>query len=230
MNGSHGNMAVKTQDIEVDLGNRKITIKVVKNSEEILTGSLNNEETPLWVELWPSSLALARWLWNGPPLNGISVLELGAGIGLPGVVSGMKGAQVLQTDYVAEALEIAAASAAQNGVNSLRTAAADWRCFNITETFDLIIGSDILYHPDLNPFLKKIFLNNLCPNGRIVMADAGRMDSLSFVHSLSREGWDVLEERVPVRQGRFDYRIHLFQITPPRNSDQRLAPGSQCQS
>ncbi len=206
---------IKTKEIEVDLGSRGIKIKVVKNSEEILAESINAEETPVWVELWPSSLALARWIWNGPALTGKSVLELGAGLGLPGVVAAMKGADVLQTDYIAEALEIARENACLNRVNGIRTAVADWRYFDISETFDCIMGSDILYHPDLNQFLKKIFQNNLGPRGKVIMADAGRKDSLAFVRELLMDGWQVLEEHIRVRQDCFDYRISVFQMEPP---------------
>jgi predicted nicotinamide N-methyase len=203
---------IETKEIKVSLGDHEVKIKVVKNSEEILTEAINDAETPVWVELWPSSLALARWLWNNKSLKGQTVLELGAGLGLPGVAAGMRGAEVLQTDYMPEALEIAGENARLNKVNNLRTAVADWRNFNITERFDFIIGSDILYHPDLNPFLKRIFQDNLKPGGKIVMADAGRKDSLSFVDELRLEGWPVIEEYMPVQQGRFDYRISIFSI------------------
>ncbi len=205
---------IKTKEIEVDLGNRTIKLKIVKNSSEILMESIHDEETPVWVELWPSSLALARWIWNGPRLEGKSVMELGAGFGLPGIVAALKGAQVLLTDYVKEAMDIAAETAALNNIKGVRTALADWRCFNIAETFDVIIGSDIMYHPDLNPYLKKIFQKNLRPGGKVVMADAGRRDSLAFIRELLVEQWQVLEEHIKIRQDKFDYRIFIYQIEP----------------
>ena len=199
--------------MEVSLGDRVIKINIVKNSAEILTEAINDEETPVWVELWPSSLGLARWLWNNPSLKGRNILELGAGLGLPGVAAGIRGANVLQTDYMPDALDIARENARLNEVNNLRTAVADWREFHITEQFDLIIGSDILYHPDLNPYLKKIFKKNLKPDGKIIMADAGRKDSLSFINELRLEDWSVFEEQMPVEQGRFNYNISIFQIS-----------------
>ncbi|MDT3700146.1 MAG: methyltransferase domain-containing protein [Thermincola sp.] len=204
---------IKTEEIEVSLGEKSIRLNIVKNSEEILTSAINDAETPVWVELWPSSLALARWLWNNSSLKGQKVLELGAGLGLPGIAAGMRGADVLQTDYMPEALVIASENARLNNVSSLSTALADWRSFTITEQFNLIIGSDILYHPDLNPYLKKIFQNNLKPGGKIIMADAGRKDSLSFITELRQDSWTVSEEQMPVQQGPFDYRIYIFEIS-----------------
>lgn len=205
---------IETNTTLVDLGSIKLKLNLVANREQILTDAINEEETPLWVELWPSALALARLLGEGESLAGKSVLELGAGLGLPGVVAAIRGANVLQTDYVAEALKVAQETAKMNNVEHLRTAVADWRNFEITETFDLIIGSDIMYHPELNPYLKIIFRKNLKPGGRIIIGDAGRLDSLTFIESLVVEGWQVTEQRVPVKQDRFDYNIHVFNITP----------------
>ncbi|PKM41646.1 MAG: methyltransferase [Firmicutes bacterium HGW-Firmicutes-8] len=210
-----GEEMIETEVIEVDLGGRVIKMQIVKNSEEVLIDAINDEETPVWVELWPPSLAIARWLWEGPSLAGKSVLELGAGLGLPGVVAGLKGGQVLQTDYIPEALRIARENAALNNVSGIRTAVADWRSFDISGTFDYIIGSDILYHPELNPYLKKIFQTNLRPGGTIVMGDPGRRESLAFVKSLADEGWHVTERFLKVKQGVFDYRIHVFRIRTP---------------
>lgn len=206
---------IETSDVIIDLGNLELKIKVISNSEKILTEAMTEEETPLWVELWPSALALSRLLWEGSSLTGKSVLELGAGLGLPGVVAGLKGANVLQTDYIPEPLKIAEQTAQMNNVPGIRTAVADWRNFKINECFDLIIGSDIMYHPDLNPYLKKIFKSNLKTGGQVIMADAGRNDSLDFVRTLDQEGWGVTEERIPVKQGRFDYKIYVFRINPP---------------
>lgn len=206
---------IETSDMIIDLGSREMKIKVISNSEKILTDAMAEEETPLWVELWPSALALSQLLWEGPSLAGKSVLELGAGLGMPGVVAGLKGADVLQTDYIPEALAIAKQTAQMNDVQGIRTAVADWRNFEINEGFDFIIGSDIMYHPDLNPYLKRIFQRNLNAGGQVIMADAGRNDSLSFVKTLKQEGWGVTEERMPVKQGPFDYKIYVFRINPP---------------
>lgn len=210
-----GEFMIRTSEISVDLGGKEILINIIENSEEVLTAAINDEETPVWVELWPCSLALARWLWNGPSLSGKSILELGAGLGLPGIVAGLKGADVLQTDYIADALTVIKSNAVLNNIHGLRTAVADWRDFNISETFDSIIGSDILYNPGLTPHLKQIFQRNLRPGGKIVMADAGRKNSITFIQELISEGWKVSEEYLEVSQGRFNYRISVFLIQPP---------------
>ena len=49
--------------------------------------------------LWPSALLLAKVVWaNRVQMRGASVLELGAGVGLPGMVAAAAGADVVLSD------------------------------------------------------------------------------------------------------------------------------------
>jgi methyltransferase-like protein 23 len=57
------------------------------------------ERLPYCVALWPCAIALPHELAaDGGDLAGKTVLELGAGMGLPGIVAASLGAQVVQTD------------------------------------------------------------------------------------------------------------------------------------
>src|SRR4051812_18929385 len=54
---------------------------------------------PYGVALWPSAIALAHEVASRPEdFRGRSVLELGAGTGLPGIVAASLGGRVVQTD------------------------------------------------------------------------------------------------------------------------------------
>ena len=59
-------------------------------------GSAPCPPVTLGAQLWPSSLALARHVARQPPSG--RCLELGAGLGLVGLVAAACGAQVLVTD------------------------------------------------------------------------------------------------------------------------------------
>jgi predicted nicotinamide N-methyase len=76
----------------------------------------HEEFLPYWAELWPSGLALAR-IVRRRDLEGLHVLELGCGLGLPSIVAALGGAEVLATDWSPEALEVAAANAERNGAD-----------------------------------------------------------------------------------------------------------------
>ena len=77
---------------------------------------------PYWAELWPSGIALARHVVE-LPLDGLRVLELGCGLGLPSLAAALAGAESLATDWAPEAVELLRANAARE-----RIARGDGRC------------------------------------------------------------------------------------------------------
>ena len=95
---------------------------------------------PYWAELWPSGLALARAL--PPRLDGLRVVELGCGLGVPSLTAAARGADVTALDWARDAIALLDRNAARNHVE-LFGVAADWRAF--TGSFDLVLGADLLY-------------------------------------------------------------------------------------
>lgn len=144
---------------------------------------------PYGVILWPAAIALAHEL-AGRPLRGVSVLELGAGIGLPGIVAATLGARVLQTDNNLAALDVARANAERNRAG-LEQRAADWTEWEETGRHDLIIGADILYAESLYADLRHIFATNLAPGGRVLLADPLRPSTFDLLEGMAADGWDV---------------------------------------
>lgn len=201
---------LEKRETEIDLGGSKVTINLVGNADEILMAALAEEETPLWVELWPASIGLARWLWHSCDLKGKKVLELGCGLGLAGIVAALQEGDVLQTDYIPEALKIASSSAELNGLNNIKQIIADWRCFNIEEKFDYIIGADIIYHPELHNDLINIFEGNLSSKGKIIVSDPGRKDGIEFIAKLQSRGWRVLVNKINVKHDNYHYPIDIY--------------------
>lgn len=147
---------------------------------------------PYGVALWPSAIALAYDLAErGEALEGKTVLELGAGTGLPGIVAASLGAQVLQTDQQEMAMTVCQRNAVLNRVASIQHRLVDWTEWEENGYFDWIIGSDILYGEPLHASLRQIFETNLAPGGRILIADPFRGPSLHFLESLQESGWQV---------------------------------------
>jgi predicted nicotinamide N-methyase len=188
-----------------------IQLVTVENSDDILLAAVEHAETPLWLEIWPASVGLARWFLQGPDLTGRTVLELGCGLGLAGLAAAAKGAQVIMTDYVPESVAIAAESGRLNGFDT-DGIVADWRDFKIKEKYDFIIGADICFHPELNPYLREIFSANHKPGGLVALSDPGRHDSAILLGQLAEDGWRMEKDTVPVSQGKFDYKIFVYKL------------------
>lgn len=147
---------------------------------------------PYGVALWSGSLALADELADrAEELSGKSVLELGAGVGLTGLVAAHLGADVTQTDYHEVALRVCRLNAEVNGIGGLECRLADWLDFGDAKRYDYIIGSEILYDVAVQPALKRIFERNLAPGGHVIVADGLRRPSADFLGALEGEGWRV---------------------------------------
>lgn len=144
---------------------------------------------PYGIALWPAAIALAHELAERS-LEGVRLLELGAGTGLPGIVAATRGARVVQTDNNPAALVVARRNAERNRV-SIEQRAADWTDWSETATYDCIIGADILYADSLHSQLRDIFEANLAPGGRLLLADPLRPSSFDLLEAMAASGWNV---------------------------------------
>lgn len=181
------------EEYRLTLGGRTWTIlhtsAILSHEDEQRYLSDDQPRLPYGIALWPSAIALAHEL-AARSLGGSSVLELGAGTGLPGIVAATLGARVVQTDRNAAALVVCGRNASLNGV-VLEQRAADWTAWQDTAAYDCIIGSDILYGASVHGHLRQIFEANLAPGGRLLLADPFRPESFSLLEAMAAGGWNV---------------------------------------
>lgn len=180
-----------TKETAVKLAGRTFKMKVIEDIDYLLGLVKTDDDVPFWAVLWPAAVGMSEYFWESIDFSGQRVLELGAGLGLVGIVTAAKGAGTIQTDFIPEALELAKENGKINGINNITYTKADWRKFSLSEKFDWIVGSDILYEPNLHPYLKSIFSNNLKAGGCIALADPGREDAQKFIEQLITEGFTL---------------------------------------
>lgn len=101
----------------------------------------DDEFLPYWAELWPAASALAAALPDR--LDGVRVVELGCGLGVPSLVAARRGALVTATDWAPDAVTLLRRNADRNGIE-LRAERRDWRD-PWDEQFDLLLAADVLY-------------------------------------------------------------------------------------
>ncbi len=139
----------------------------------------NDEFMPYWAELWPAGLALAQALPGR--LDGVRIVELGCGLGVPSLVAAAHGADVTAVDWSAEAIALLRQNATSNAV-SLEAVRADWRSFD--GTFDLALAADVLYEArNVEPLAK--LLPQLAPEALVALA--GRPYEADFLRRVETD-------------------------------------------
>jgi predicted nicotinamide N-methyase len=150
----------------------------------------HDEFLPYWAELWPAASALAAALPGD--LRGVRVVELGCGLGVPSLIAAARGAEVVATDWAADAIELLEQNAKRNGL-TLQTRVWDWRD-PWEEHFDLALAADVLYElRNVEPLVNA--LRALAPEALIGLA--GRPYEQQFLNRV--ESTEIAERVVRIR-------------------------------
>jgi predicted nicotinamide N-methyase len=154
---------------------------------------------PYFGILWPSAVGLSNFLGEHPELvRGKSVLELGAGLGLPSLVARHLGGEVLATDYHPQAEEYFLRNCRHSSVTCTYER-LNWRTgARAGEQFDLVLGSDVLYESKHPGEIVLGLMNFLKPGGQIVLADPGRAYQQKFLAAMADHGFEVVREDIKV--------------------------------
>lgn len=200
----------------------ELTLDVVGRVEEFIGNPENEYDIPCWAEVWPAAMALAAYL-STLELRERKLLELGCGLGLPGLVAAVKGARVTFSDYHPEALELVSHNSTRLGLRAGQTTfhLGDWRRFSLVGQFDLVLASDIMYDPKLNPYLLDLFPRYLAPGGELLVSHPGRPDTLAALDALRRQyAWPETKEEIQVTVDdpyfpRYKVLVHCFQRPGP---------------
>ncbi len=150
-----------------------------------------DERLPYWVELWPASLMICRWLGdNRERVAGTPCLDLGCGLGLTSIVAASFGAKVIALDYEREALAYARRNAVLNKVEPPLFTVMDWREPGLRQNgFSFIWAGDILYEQRFFEPVEALLRHVLAPGGEVLIGDPERVISRPVWSRLRGQGW-----------------------------------------
>jgi predicted nicotinamide N-methyase len=141
-----------------------------------------DEYMPYWADLWPASRMLAKVIlrepWPVPPSGDkLHALEIGCGLGLPGIAALSVGLRVTFSDYDSTALRFAADNARLNGFDSFDTLQMDWRYPPAHLRVPVVFASDLVYEMrNVEPIVELIG-RVLAPGGLCLITDQDRVPS-----------------------------------------------------
>jgi SAM-dependent methyltransferase len=139
-------------------------------------------------------------------------VEIGCGLGLPGLVAAGRGARVTFVDRVPAALAFVRASAAVNDLDAVRLVAADATGGALRARFDLVLAAELLYDRRAFHPLAAAVARLLAPGGRGLLTDARRTDTRDFYPALEAAGLRWRAEETIVHDERLPVVVRLVEI------------------
>ncbi len=172
------------------------------NDPAILELNRREDYMPYWAYLWPGAYLLAEAVARETGMVGSNVLEIGCGLGLPGLVAMAAGLDVTFTDYDEAPLRFVEKSLEANGFASGRSSIRrfDWR-IPLGERFPLLLGADVLYEKRLVPLVCDVIRSTLEPGGVALVAGPYRVATEDLDHCLSTRGLEATAEAISTSVG-----------------------------
>ncbi len=187
-------------------GEKKIRLLKIADLEEFLDGKdplANVTEFPFWIRLWDAAMILAYVLGSQSDVSGKRLLELGAGLGAPGLAAASAGYEVTISDYEEIIMDFQKVSAAASGLSGIHFAHIDWLNPPQMETFDVLAGAEILFRDEFFQPLLHIFKTYLKPDGVIYLAHDAKRQSLPKFLNIAQKDFDIgQKEQVIKRDGK----------------------------
>jgi predicted nicotinamide N-methyase len=147
-----------------------------------------DEYMPYWADLWPAARMLAKAIVRAAWAPGLHALEVGCGLGLPGIAALTMGLRVTFSDYDATALEFAADNARLNRLSSFALLQMDWRYPPADLRVPVILASDLIYQLRNVAPLVALIKQVLLPGGVCLLTDQDRVPSHVLRDTLAAEG------------------------------------------
>lgn len=150
---------------------------------------------PIFGVVWPSSLVLAHYI-NDFDTSDKRVLEVGCGTALSSLLLNKQQVDITATDYHPEVNTFLKRNVKLNGDGKIPFELVNWASTDdVLGSFDLIIGSDLLYEDNHIELLANFIERHCSPNCEVVIVDPGRgrknklinkMDNFGFICTLSK--------------------------------------------
>jgi predicted nicotinamide N-methyase len=154
-------------------------------------------------QVWPSSRVLALAMLTHP-IEGLRVLEIGAGLALASLVMHRRGGDVTVSDWHPLTEEFLRHNLALNGLGPMPYQAGNWESTAATDNpalgrFDLIVGSDLLYERQQPAQLAAFIYRHAAPEAEVIIVDPDRGNRAAFGRDMAALGF-VLNMQAADRQ------------------------------
>ncbi|MCL1980653.1 MAG: protein N-lysine methyltransferase family protein [Proteobacteria bacterium] len=169
---------------------------------------------PFWIKLWEAAIVLSEFIAGMPCEQPTSVLELGAGLGAPGLTAAAAGYTVTLSDYEEMILEVERINAAASRLTNMRFAMLDWRNPPEMERYDVILGAEILFREEFFEPLLGVLRKALKPGGVIYLAHDIKRRSLEPFLKMAEQEYRIAASQRKLKSLEQDKIILLTRLQP----------------
>lgn len=179
--------------------------EAVLDEETLLSAHGELAWQPYWAQAWDAGLGMCQHVGD-MDLRGKRILDLGCGIGLTSALLLAAGADLVCGDNAPPSLLFAEINT-WPWRERAEVKHIDWHATELEQSFDTIVGSDIVYERGEVAPLDRFFRQHLLASGSVILSDPSRPMTREFLKMFQQLGWELRESEIPVEGVRQPIRI-----------------------
>lgn len=200
-------LGYQVRKIDIEIGAFKGEIRALRDLQQFsdpkgtaAQAGICSASWSMFGNLWPASRVLAEQV-KKMPLQGRSVIELGCGLALPSLILQAQGVEVTASDHHPLSADFLHYNANLNQLETPPFINLAWQNPDLNlPTFDVIIGSDILYEPNHAKLLAQLINRLANPQAKVLITCPGRGHRNNFSRKMQHLGFQLTEKRLAFEQ------------------------------
>jgi len=195
----------------------KLHLLKMTDLEQVLDGRDPLKEVstfPVWIKLWEAAIVLSEFIAGLSGEKEKKVLELGAGLGVPGLTAAAAGFSVTLSDREDLVLDVERINAAASKLKNVDFLRMDWHDPPDMERYDMVIGAEVLFHEKFFQPLLNVLRKALKPDGAVYLAHDLKRRSLQPFLQMAEKEYRIAASQRRLKSFEGDTMILLTRLQP----------------
>lgn len=191
----------------------------ITDLEQILDGKDPLKDVssfPFWIRLWEAAIVLSEFVAGLTHGQDTTLLELGAGLGAPGLTAAAAGFQVTLSDYEELILDFERINAAASKLQNVQFAMLDWLHPPEMAQYDVIVGAEILFREEFFEPLLNVLRKALKPDGVVYLAHDIKRRSMKPFLKMAEKEYNISASKRTLKSLDEDKVVLLTRLQPRR--------------